>query len=96
MIALLKQIYQYDQQAKEQQLDDQQRLKYHQQHSAPVMNKFKTWIEQQQEAKNVEPIGTSAVAWTGFVSVESPIYLPRAMRVTAMMPSFSWAMAGGP
>ena len=64
VIALLKQIFQHDQEAKEQQLDAQQRLQYHQQHSAPVMEEFKAWIEQQQEAKHVEPNSSLGKAFT--------------------------------
>lgn len=55
VLTLLKQIYQHEQQAQEQQLDDHQRLSYHQQHSAPIMNELNAWIKQQQKARAVEP-----------------------------------------
>ncbi len=39
------QVYDHDEYCKAQQLDDQQRLAYHQQHSRPLMQALKEWVE---------------------------------------------------
>ena len=39
------QVYDHDEYCKAQQLDDQQRLAYHQQHSGPLMQALKEWVE---------------------------------------------------
>jgi len=39
------QVYEHDEYCKAQQFDDQQRLAYHQQHSRPLMQALKAWIE---------------------------------------------------
>jgi hypothetical protein len=51
----LRTVYRHDAQAKEQRLDPQQRLSFHQTHSQPVMDELKRWMETQLEQKQVEP-----------------------------------------
>ena len=48
-------IYQHDAHCKEHRLTAEQRLAYHQAHSAPVMKDLKSWMEKQLEDKQVEP-----------------------------------------
>ena len=55
VLELFKEIYKNDAIAKSQGMDAQQRLKFHQKHSAPVMQKFKEWLNEQFDQKKVEP-----------------------------------------
>ncbi|MCP4139934.1 MAG: transposase [Chloroflexi bacterium] len=55
VINTLAKIYAYDQEAKEQNFTDDQRLKYHQTHSGPLMRPLKEWLEAKHENKEVEP-----------------------------------------
>lgn len=51
----LAKVYQYDADAKSQNLTDDQRLDLHQKQSAPLMEELKTWFDKQFEEKKVEP-----------------------------------------
>lgn len=55
VIKALKRVYKHDAITKEQHLSDQDRLAYHQKHSAPIMESLKTWLEFQLLGKQVEP-----------------------------------------
>ena len=55
MLEKLKQVYQHDEQARTENLDDEQRLLFHQQHSAEPMEQLKQWMEKKIEDKEVEP-----------------------------------------
>jgi transposase len=55
VIEWLGKVYHHDAIAKEQQLDDLQRLAYHQEHSSPIMDNLKSWITEQIDSKQVEP-----------------------------------------
>jgi transposase len=48
-------VYGYDAQAEEQGLQPEERLRFHQQHSLPVMNVLHAWLETQFADKKVEP-----------------------------------------
>ncbi len=48
-------IYKYDAMAKDQQLSPDERLKFHQDKSGPIMNTFHAWLNQQFDNKHVEP-----------------------------------------
>ena len=48
-------VYRYEAQAAEQGLSPEQRLRFHQEHSAPVMEKLHAWLCAQFEEKRVEP-----------------------------------------
>jgi hypothetical protein len=50
----LAEIYKHDQIAKEQNLDAERRLRYHQENSAPLMDKLKRWLHAQLDQKIVE------------------------------------------
>jgi len=47
--------YHHDEQAREQHLADDQRLRFHQEHSQPVMDRLQQWMKDQIEQKRVEP-----------------------------------------
>jgi transposase len=55
VVDALKLVYDHDDEAREQQLSDQERLAYHQTYSGPVLTTLKTWLEQQTEQRLVEP-----------------------------------------
>jgi transposase len=55
VVNALKLIYDHDDEAREQELNAQERLAYHQQYSAPVFATLKTWLEQQTAERLVEP-----------------------------------------
>jgi transposase len=51
----LGEVYRVDAQAKEQEMNPEQRLVHHQSHSQPVMEQLQAWMRQQMEDKKVEP-----------------------------------------
>jgi transposase len=51
----LGQVYRVDAQAKELEMNPEQRLVHHQTHSRAVMEQLRAWIHEQMEAKEVEP-----------------------------------------
>ncbi len=55
VIEAIAKIYQHEAHCKDQGLSPQQRLAYHQQHSAQVMEELKAWMQQQFEDRCVEP-----------------------------------------
>jgi transposase len=48
-------VYHVDSLAKDQNLDPDQRLAFHQQHSAPILEELKRWLEEQWDKKEIEP-----------------------------------------
>jgi transposase len=55
VVDALKLIYDHDDEAREQGLNAQERLVYHQTYSAPVFTALQTWLEQQTAERLVEP-----------------------------------------
>jgi hypothetical protein len=55
VLETLGEIYGYDDQARQQGLSVEERLRFHQEHSGPVMEKLHVWLSAQFEEKNVEP-----------------------------------------
>jgi len=51
----VREIYRVEAQAKKQNFSDAQRLAFHQQHSQPVLEQLRQWMNQQIEHKQVEP-----------------------------------------
>ena len=62
VIEVLAKVYYYDELSKEKDMDDQERLRFHQQYSAPLMEKLKEWLHSQVEDKKVEPNSSLAKA----------------------------------
>ena len=55
VLAILKDVYKNDAEAKHQEMSDEQRLQFHQRESGPKMNELKTWLTEQIEERKVEP-----------------------------------------
>lgn len=55
VIELLADVYQYDAEAKDLKLTDEERLRYHQKKSAPRIEELKSWCRNQIESKKTEP-----------------------------------------
>jgi transposase len=51
----LKQVFDHDEVARKEQLDGAARLAYHQEYSAPIMDRLKTWLKTQLDDRLVEP-----------------------------------------
>jgi transposase len=55
VLETLGEVYGYDEQAREQGLSPEERLRFHQLHSGPVMEKLHAWLNAQFDERNVEP-----------------------------------------
>ena len=55
VLEALREVYRHEAATKRQNLTPEDRLRYHQQHSGPVMETLKTWMKEQFEQKKVEP-----------------------------------------
>ena len=55
VIEAIAEVYKHEAHCQQQNFTAQQRLAYHQQHSRPVMEALKTWMQKQFEDKQVEP-----------------------------------------
>jgi transposase len=55
VIETLAKVYRFDAETKKQNMTPEQRLLYHQQHSAPLMKELEDWLNEQIDQKRVEP-----------------------------------------
>ncbi len=55
VIEILRDVYEHDEQTREQNMSPEKRLDYHKEHSAPLMKKLHEWLELQFSDKLVEP-----------------------------------------
>jgi len=55
VLDIISRVYQHDRTCKDQQMDDAQRLAYHQTHSAPLMESLRIWLNNLILFKKVEP-----------------------------------------
>jgi hypothetical protein len=55
VLGVLAAVFEHERLARERRLNAEQRLVYHQQHSGPLMQALHEWLEQQFEAREVEP-----------------------------------------
>jgi len=55
VLETIGEVYGYDAQAQEQGLSPEERLRFHQEHSEPVMERLRAWLRAQFEEKRVEP-----------------------------------------
>lgn len=55
VLLALKEVYRHDAWARKEQLSPEERLRYHQEHSAPAMKSLEDWMEAQVREKKVEP-----------------------------------------
>ena len=63
----LGEVYGYDEAARAQRMSPEQRLRFHQEHSGPVMEKLRIWLDAQFDERRVEPnsgLGTSDILLT--------------------------------
>ena len=58
VLETIKQVYQHDAETRRQSLSDPERLRFHQEHSGPLMGNLKQWMEQKLENHQVEPNGS--------------------------------------
>jgi hypothetical protein len=49
----MREVYKYDEQTRREAMSDQQRLLFHQQHSSPLMDALKLWMEEKIEGRRV-------------------------------------------
>jgi hypothetical protein len=62
VIGQIREVYRNDGLARKERMSDEDRLAYHQQHSGPIMDDLKTWLNQQLDDKRVEPNSALGVA----------------------------------
>lgn len=55
VLLALREVYRHDDHCRQGGLSPEERLAYHQEHSGPVMQELKAWMEEQLEARLVEP-----------------------------------------
>ena len=55
VLETVQQVYKYDEQTRREAMSDEQRLLFHQQHSAPFMEGLKLWMEEKLANRHVEP-----------------------------------------
>mgnify|MGYP000255576572 CR=1 FL=1 len=55
VIDTLAEVYKFDAKAREKDMSAKQRLQYHQENSAELMDDLEVWLEEQIEQKKVEP-----------------------------------------
>jgi len=62
VLETLRDVYRHDAVARERGLSDDERLRYHQEHSAPLMRGLEHWMAEEIEEKRVEPNSTLGAA----------------------------------
>ena len=55
VLETMREVYKYDEQTRREAMSDQQRRLFHQQHSGPLMDALKLWMEEKIEGRHVEP-----------------------------------------
>ena len=59
----MRQVYKHDEQTQREAMSGDQRLLFHQQHSGPLMDSLKQWMEEKLESKQIEPNGSLGEAF---------------------------------
>jgi len=75
VIEALAEIYHHDEMTKEQSLSADQRLRFHQDNSGPVMARLKEWLQQQFDDRKVEPNSSMGKAITYMLKHWEPLTL---------------------
>ena len=75
MIETLAKVYHHDKMAKEQGLSADQRLRFHQDHSGPVMERLNEWLQKQLSERKVEPNSSMGKAITYMLKHWEPLTL---------------------
>ena len=75
VIEALAEVYHHDKRAKEQSLSADQRLRFHQEQSGPVMERLKEWLQKQFDQRKVEPNSSMGKAITYMLKHWEPLTL---------------------
>jgi hypothetical protein len=75
VLEMLGEVYKYDAETRERKLSPQERLRFHQQHSGPVMQQLQQWLEAQFALKQVEPNSGLGKAITYLLRHRRPLTL---------------------
>lgn len=75
LLETLKQVYKNDAKTKAEQMSDEQRLRFHQAESGPLMMKLEEWLEAQIEEKTFEPNSSMAKAVSYMLDHWQPLTL---------------------
>ena len=75
VIEALAEVYHHDKMAKEQELSADQRLRFHQDRSGPVMERLNEWLEKQLDERRVEPNSSMGKAITYMLKHWDPLTL---------------------
>jgi transposase len=75
VIEIIAKVYHHDSITKEKKMSDEGRLKFHQEHSAPLMEELKVWLTRQIEEKNVEPNSSLGKAFQYMLNHWGPLTL---------------------
>ena len=75
LIEAMAEVYHHDEMAKEQGLTADQRLRFHQERSGPVMERLKQWLQKQFEQRRVEPNSSMGKAITYMLKHWEPLTL---------------------
>jgi transposase len=75
VIEALAEVYLHDKMAKEQNLSAEQRLRFHQERSGPVMDRLKDWLQTQFDQRKVEPNSSMGKALTYMLNHWEPLTL---------------------
>jgi hypothetical protein len=75
VLETMRQVYKHDEQTQREAMSDDQRLFFHQQHSGPLMDGLKQWMEKKLESKQVEPNGSLGEAFDYMLKRWEPLTL---------------------
>jgi hypothetical protein len=75
VIETLAEVYHHDTMTKEQGLSAEQRLRFHQDHSGPVMDRLNEWLQSQLSERKVEPNSSMGKAITYMLKHWEPLTL---------------------
>lgn len=75
VLETMRQVYKHDAQTQREAMSDDQRLSFHQQHSGPLMDGLKLWMEEKLESKQVEPNGSLGEAFAYMLKRWDPLTL---------------------
>jgi transposase len=75
VIEALSEVYHHDKRAKEEGLSADQRLRFHQEQSGPVMERLKEWLQKQFDERKVEPNSSMGKAITYMLKHWEPLTL---------------------
>jgi transposase len=75
VIEALAEVYHHDKRAKEEGLSAEQRLRFHQDHSGPIMTRLKEWLQKQFDQRKVEPNSSMGKAITYMLKHWEPLTL---------------------